>query len=64
MFTKVKAALISGVLVILAAVVAWAADFNWADLGAWGPIIGTAIPVVVAWVVKEVQGYGAGVPRP
>lgn len=62
MFTKVKAALVSAVLVMLAALAGWVADFDWSSLGAWGPVTGTAIPVAIAYLVRETKGYGAGVP--
>lgn len=64
LFTKVRAALIAAGIVILGAVVAWAAEFDWDTLGPLGPIVATVVPVVVAYVVRELRGYGSGVPRP
>ena len=63
MFTKVKAAALSALVVVIAALAGWAGDFDWSSLGAWGPIIGSVIPVVLAWLVKETKGYGSGVPK-
>jgi hypothetical protein len=64
MFTKVKAAALALAGVILASVAAWAADFDWGTFGAFGPIVGAAIPVLVAYAVRELRGYGLGVPEP
>lgn len=61
MFTKVLAALIAAGVVALGAVGAWIGDYNWAELGPWGPIIGAALPVLVAYLVKELRGYGQGI---
>lgn len=64
MFTKVKAAALALAGVILASVAAWAADFDWGTFGPFGPIVGGAIPVLIAYAVKELRGYGLGVPEP
>lgn len=64
LFTKVKAAAIAAALVILAALATWAADFDWGTLGPWGPILAAVIPAGVAYAVRELRGYGAGVPAP
>lgn len=64
MFTKVKAALIALAGVILAAIGLWAADFDWGTFGPFGPIVGATIPVIIAYAVKELRGYGLGVPEP
>jgi len=64
MFTKVKAAAIALAGVILASVAAWAAGYDWGSFGPFGPIAGAAIPVAIAYAVKELRGYGLGVPEP
>lgn len=64
MFTKVKAAAIALAGVVLASVAAWAAGYDWSALGPLGPIVGAAIPVLVAYLVREMRGYGLGVPEP
>ena len=62
MFTKVLAALIAAGVVCLGALGAWAADYDWSQLGGFGPVIGAALPVLAAYFVKELRGYGSGVP--
>lgn len=64
MFTKVKAAAAALAGIVLASVAAWAAGYDWGTFGPFGPIVGAAIPVIVAYLVKELRGYGLGVPEP
>lgn len=64
MFTKIKAAGLALAGVILASVATWATGYDWGTFGPLGPIIGAAIPVAVAYLVKELRGYGLGVPEP
>lgn len=64
MFTKVKAVLITFVLAALAGLGGTVADVDWGQFGSFGPAIGLAVGAAVAYMVREVNGYGAGVPKP
>lgn len=64
MFSKVKAAGIAAALAIIAAVVSWAAGYDWDQIGPWGAVAAAAIPVLAAYAKRELEGYGAGVPVP
>lgn len=65
MFTKVKAALILFAAAALAGVAEAVAGYDWlTNFGAFGPMIGAGLSAGIAWLVKETNGYGAGVPKP
>lgn len=63
MFTKVRAVLITFVLAALAGIAPAVADTDWGQFGSFGPAIGLAVGAVVAYLVRETNGYGAGVPK-
>ena len=63
MFTKVKAAFIAAGIAGLAGIAMYVADVDWGQFGSFGPAIGAAVAAGVAWLVRELNGYGAGVPK-
>lgn len=64
MFTKVKAAFIAAVLAALAGVGMYAAEVDWGQFGSFGPAIGAFVAALIAYAVRELNGYGAGVQKP
>lgn len=62
MFTKVKAVLILAVLAALGGLGTFIADVDWGQFGSFGPAIGLGVGAIVAYLVKELRGYGGGVP--
>lgn len=64
MFTKVKAALIAAALAALAGLGSWAAGFDWSSVDPrWGTPAGMFVTALIAYIVKELSGYGQGVPE-
>jgi hypothetical protein len=63
MFTKVKAAFIMAGVAALAGVAGVVAELDWGQFGSFGPAIGAFVAAGVAWLVREVTGYGNGVPK-
>jgi len=65
MFDKVKAALIAAALAGLAGLGSWAAGFDWSSIDPrWGTPAGAFVAAGIAYAVKELAGYGSGVPVP
>ena len=63
MFTKVKAVVIVFILAALAGIGPAIANTDWGQFGSFGPAIGLAVGAVIAYLVKETNGYGGGVPK-
>ena len=63
MFTKVKAAFIAAGIAGLAGITMYLTEVDWGQFGSFGPAIGAAVAAGVAWLVRELNGYGSGVPK-
>ena len=64
MFTKVKAAFIMAGLAALAGVAGFVAELDWGQFGSFGPALGAFAAAGIAWLVRELTGYGNGVEKP
>jgi hypothetical protein len=63
MFDKVRAVVIGAAVTILLALGDYATGIDWLQFGSFGPAIGMVVAALIAYVVKEVRGYGFGVKK-
>ena len=64
MFDKVKVVILGFGVASLAGGAGYIADVDFAEFGTFGPAAGLAIGAGLAYLKKELTGYGGGVPVP